>query len=62
MKWTIAFFALLAIAITTVLVSRLPGEDAIRVAGYAATAGLAALVSVVIRWRANRAQRNKRAR
>ncbi|NPT41263.1 hypothetical protein GNZ12_08020 [Paraburkholderia sp. 1N] len=60
MKWTIAFLALLAIAIVIVLVSRLPSEDAIRLAGYAATAAFAALVSFLIRWRANRAQRNKR--
>ncbi|NPT54928.1 hypothetical protein [Paraburkholderia elongata] len=61
MKWTIAFLALLAIAIVIVLVSRLPGEEAIRLAGYAATAGFAVLISFLIRWRANRAQRNKRA-
>jgi hypothetical protein len=60
MKWTIACLALLAIAIVIVLVSRLPSEDAIRLAGYAATAALAALISFLIRWRANRAQRNKR--
>ena len=61
MKWAIACIALLAIAIVIVLVSRLPSEDAIRLAGYAATAAFAALVSFLIRWRANRAQRNKRA-
>ena len=61
MKWTIACLALLAIAIVIVLVSRLPSEDAIRLAGYAATAAFAALVGLLIRWRANRAQRNKRA-
>ncbi|MCX4148611.1 hypothetical protein PQR70_24775 [Paraburkholderia madseniana] len=60
MKWAIACVALLAIAIVIVLVSRLPSEDAIRLAGYAATAAFAALVSFLIRWRANRAQRNKR--
>jgi hypothetical protein len=60
MKWAIACIALLAIAIVIELVSRLPSEDAIRLAGYAATAAFAALVSFVIRWRANRAQRNKR--
>ncbi|KAE8760591.1 hypothetical protein FSO04_07365 [Paraburkholderia madseniana] len=60
MKWAIACLALLAIAIVIVLVSRLPSEDAIRLAGYAATAAFAALVSFLIRWRANRAQRNKR--
>ncbi|CAB3778146.1 hypothetical protein [Paraburkholderia caffeinilytica] len=61
MKWTIACLALLALAIVIVLVSRLPSEEAIRLAGYAVTAAFAALVSLVIRWRANRAQRNKRA-
>ncbi|CAE6709644.1 hypothetical protein [Paraburkholderia haematera] len=61
MKWTIAFLVLFAIAILIVLVSRLPDEEAIRLAGYAATAGFAALVGVLIRWRANRTQRNKRA-
>ena len=60
MKWTIACLALLAIAIVIVLVSRLPSEDAIRLAGYAATAAFAALIGFLIRWRANRAQRNKR--
>ncbi|MFM0041326.1 hypothetical protein PQQ99_24835 [Paraburkholderia sediminicola] len=60
MKWTIAFLALLAIAIVIVLVSRLPGEEAIRLAGYAATAVFAALVGFLIRWRSTRAQRNKR--
>jgi hypothetical protein len=60
MKWTIAFLALLAIAIVIVLVSRLPSEEAIRLAGYAATAAFAALVGFLFRWRANRAQRNKR--
>ncbi|MCX4157745.1 MULTISPECIES: hypothetical protein [Paraburkholderia] len=61
MKWAIACIALLAIAIVIVLVSRLPSEDAIRLAGYAATAAFAALVGFLIRWRANRAQRNNRA-
>lgn len=61
MKWAIAFLALLASAIVIALVSRLPGEDAIRLAGYLATAGFAALAGGLIRWRANRAQRNKRA-
>ena len=61
MKWAIACIALLAIAIVIVLVSRLPSEDAIRLAGYAATAAFAELVGLLIRWRANRAQRNKRA-
>jgi membrane protease YdiL (CAAX protease family) len=60
MKWTIACLALLAIAIVIVLVSRLPSEDAIRLVGYAATAAFAALISFLIRWRGNRAQRNKR--
>ncbi|MFL6645627.1 hypothetical protein [Paraburkholderia fungorum] len=61
MKWWVACFAMLAIAIVAVLASRLPGEDAIRLAGYAGTAVFAALVGVLIRWRANRGQRNKRA-
>lgn len=60
MKWAIACLALLAIAIVIVLISRLPSEELIRLAGFAATAAFAALVSFVIRWRANRAQRNKR--
>lgn len=49
MKWAIACIALLAIAIVIVLVSRLPSEDAIRLAGYAATAAFAALVGFLIR-------------
>ncbi|CAE6693946.1 hypothetical protein R69927_03508 [Paraburkholderia domus] len=61
MKWTFAFLALLAIAIVIVLVSRLPSEEVIRFTGYAATAGFAALVGLLIRWRANRAERSKRA-
>lgn len=60
MKWTSAFLALFAIAIVVVLISRLPSEEVIRFAGYAATAAFAALVGFLIRWRANRAQRNKR--
>ncbi|MFM0504873.1 hypothetical protein [Paraburkholderia caffeinilytica] len=60
MKGTIAFLALLAIAIVIALISRLPSEEAVRLAGYAATAAFAALVTFLIRWRANRAQRNKR--
>lgn len=61
MKWAIACIALLAIAIVIAMVSRLPSEDAIRLAGYAATAAFAALIGFLIRWRANRAQRNRRA-
>ncbi|CAB3691635.1 hypothetical protein LMG24238_03155 [Paraburkholderia sediminicola] len=61
MKWAIACIALLAIAIVIAMVSCLPSEDAIRLAGYAATAAFAALVGFLIRWRANRAQRNRRA-
>ncbi|MFM0728880.1 hypothetical protein PQQ52_00030 [Paraburkholderia sediminicola] len=60
MKWAIAFLALLAIAIVIVLISRLPSEEAIRLAGYAATAAFAALAGFLIRWRSNRAQRHKR--
>jgi hypothetical protein len=59
MKWTIAFLTLLAIAIVIVLVSRLSSGEVIRLAGYAATAAFAALIGVLIRWRANRAQRSK---
>jgi len=61
MKWAIACLALLAIVIVVAMVSRLPSETAIRLAGYAATAAFAALLSFLIRWRARRAQRNKRA-
>jgi hypothetical protein len=61
MKWAIACVALLAIVIVVVMVSRLPSEAAIRLAGYAATAAFAALVSFLIRWRAHRVRRNRRA-
>ncbi|RKR44837.1 hypothetical protein [Paraburkholderia sp. BL17N1] len=62
MKWIIGFLAVLALAVGVLLISRLPGEDAIRLAGYVATAAFAALISLVLRWRASRAQqRNKRA-
>lgn len=61
MKWIIGLLAVLALAVAVLLVSRLPGEDAIRFAGYAATAAFAALISFGLRWRASRAQRNKRA-
>ncbi|HYS66344.1 MAG TPA: hypothetical protein VEN30_21385 [Paraburkholderia sp.] len=57
MKWAIACLALLATAIVIVLVARLPADQAIRFAGYAGTAVFAALVSLLLRWRANRAQR-----
>jgi hypothetical protein len=61
MKLMIGFLALLALAVIVVLISRLPSEDAIRFAGYAATAAFAALVGLLLRWRAIRAARNKRA-
>ena len=62
MKWIIGLLAVLALAVVVLLISRLPGEDAIRLAGYAATAAFVALVSVLLRWRASRAQqRSKRA-
>ena len=62
MKWIIGLLAVLALAVVVLLISRLPGEDAIRLAGYAATAAFAALISVLLRWRAGRAQqRNQRA-
>ncbi|PRY07461.1 hypothetical protein B0G80_1918 [Paraburkholderia sp. BL6669N2] len=62
MKWIIGLLAVLALAVVVLLISRLPGEDAIRLAGYVATAAFAALISLVLRWRASRAQqRNKRA-
>jgi hypothetical protein len=38
------------------LIARLPSEQAIRLAGYAATAALAALISFVIRRRSTRAK------
>uniref|UniRef100_E1TCR5 Uncharacterized protein n=1 Tax=Burkholderia sp. (strain CCGE1003) TaxID=640512 RepID=E1TCR5_BURSG len=64
MKWTAALlvvFAILASAAAALLISRLPTEQAIRLAGYAATAALAALISFVIRRRNARAQKSKRA-
>lgn len=62
MKWIIGLLAVLALAIVALLISGLPSEDAIRLAGYAATAAFAALISVLLRWRASRAQqRSKRA-
>lgn len=61
MKLMVGFLAMLALAVVVVLISRLPSEDAIRLAGYAATAAFAALVGLLLRWRASRAQRNKRA-
>lgn len=61
MKWIIGLVAVLALAVAALMISRLPSEDAIRLAGYAATAAFAALVGFVLRWRANRTQqRNKR--
>ncbi|AXE93024.1 hypothetical protein ACOCG7_24735 [Paraburkholderia sp. DD10] len=59
MKWAIAFLALLASAIVVVLVARLPAEQAIRFAGYAGTALLAALVSLLFRWRAAKREQRK---
>ena len=60
MKWTIAFLVVLAGIIVAMLIARLPTEQAIRLAGYAATAALAALVSYVIRRRGNRARKTRR--
>ena len=61
MKWIIGLLAVLALAIVVLLISRLPDEDAIRLAGYAATAAFAALVGLLLRWRASRTeQRSKR--
>ncbi len=60
MKWTIAFLVVLASIIVAMLIARLPTEHAIRLAGYAATAALAALVSYVIRRRGNRARKTRR--
>ncbi len=61
MKWIIGLAAVLALAVAVLMISRLPSEDAVRLAGYAATAAFAALVGFVLRWRANRAQqRSKR--
>lgn len=60
MKWTIAFVVVLASIIVAMLLARLPAEQAIRLAGYAATAALAALVSYVIRRRGNRARKTRR--
>ncbi|MDP9644675.1 MULTISPECIES: hypothetical protein [Paraburkholderia] len=60
MKWTIAFLVVLASIIVAMLIARLPTEQAIRLAGYAATAALAALVSYVIRRRGNRARKTRR--
>ncbi|MEZ0605231.1 hypothetical protein ACAX43_24155 [Paraburkholderia sp. IW21] len=56
MKRAIVVPALLAIAIVIVivLILRLSSEDAIRLAGYAATAAIAVLVSLLTRRRANR--------
>ncbi|ALE55371.1 hypothetical protein SCB29_14115 [Paraburkholderia sp. SIMBA_055] len=53
--------AVLACAVAALLVARLPGEQAIRLAGYAATAALAALIGFVVRRRNSRAQKAKRA-
>ncbi|ASV98691.1 hypothetical protein [Paraburkholderia aromaticivorans] len=61
MKWIIGLLAVLALAVAVLLFLRLPDEAAIRLGGYAASAAFAALVGFLLRWRANRAQRNKRA-
>jgi hypothetical protein len=61
MKWTIGLLAVLALAVVVLVISRVPAEEAIRLAGYAGTAACAALVGYLLRWRASRAQRNKRA-
>jgi hypothetical protein len=62
MKWIIALLAVLALAVVVLSISRLPGEDAIRLAGYAATAAFAALIGFVLRRHTSRVQqRNKRA-
>lgn len=61
MKWIIGLVAVLALGVAVLMISRLPSEDAIRLAGYAATAAFAALVGFLLRRRANRAQqRSKR--
>lgn len=61
MKWIIGLVAVLALAGAVLMISRLPAEDAIRLAGYATTAAFAAIVGLLLRWRASRAQqRNKR--
>jgi hypothetical protein len=62
MKWIIGLLTVLALVVVVLLISRLPDEDAIRIAGYAGTAAFAALVGFLLRWRASRAQqRNKSA-
>ncbi|CAH2772141.1 MAG: FIG00459936: hypothetical protein [uncultured Paraburkholderia sp.] len=60
MKWTVALLIVLASAVAALVIARLPAEQAIRLAGYAATAAFAALISFVIRRRHARAQRGKR--
>ncbi len=61
MKWIIGLLTVLVLAVAVLLIFGLPGEAAIRLAGYAATAAFAALAGFVLRWRAGRAQRAKRA-
>jgi hypothetical protein len=61
MKWIIGLLAVLALVVVALLISRMPSEDAIRLAGYAATAVFAALVGFVLRWRGSRARRKNRA-
>ena len=60
MKWTVALLTVLARAAAARLLARLAAEQAIRLAGYAATAAFAALISFAIRRRNARAQRGKR--
>ncbi|CAB3681524.1 hypothetical protein LMG27174_02693 [Paraburkholderia rhynchosiae] len=70
MKWTIgtigtigavSFRVLLVSAGFALLIARSPTEQAIRLAGYAATAAFAALISFEIPRRNSRARRSKRA-
>ena len=61
MKWTIAFLVVLTSILVAMLIARLPTEQAIRLAGYAATAALAALVGYLVRRRGNRADKARRA-
>lgn len=62
MKWLIGLLAVLALAVAALLISRMPGEAAIRLAGYAASAAFAALAGYVLRRRGGRQQRKDRAR
>ncbi|WP_176059649.1 hypothetical protein [Paraburkholderia sp. BCC1876] len=61
MKWIVRLLAVVAaLALMTLLMFRLPSEDAIRFAGYAGTAAFAGLMGLLFRWRASRAQRNNK--